>query len=93
MLIDADLAEEMGSGRSGARNRTGMMEFMAIKCYRVSHTLIAMTSSHFSTAFFGPPLADRGREGFRFCSGERVTEVIDEPVLRQFQSHRSNEAM
>ena len=31
MLIDADLGKEVGSGRSGARNQTGTMEFMAIQ--------------------------------------------------------------
>ncbi|KAI9863684.1 MAG: hypothetical protein M1813_003707 [Trichoglossum hirsutum] len=31
MLIDLDLAKEMGSGPSGARHRTGTMEFMAIE--------------------------------------------------------------
>ena len=30
MLIDEDLAKEIGSGRSGARYQTGTMEFMAI---------------------------------------------------------------
>ncbi|KAM4062554.1 hypothetical protein HRG_011264 [Hirsutella rhossiliensis] len=34
MLIDLDLARELGSGRSGARCRTGTMEFMAIECAR-----------------------------------------------------------
>ncbi|KAI9763725.1 MAG: hypothetical protein M1840_009122 [Geoglossum simile] len=31
MLIDLDLAKELGSGLSGARHRTGTMEFMAIE--------------------------------------------------------------
>ncbi|RCI16304.1 hypothetical protein L249_2827 [Ophiocordyceps polyrhachis-furcata BCC 54312] len=39
MLIDLDLAKELGSGRSGARCRTGTMEFMAIEVLRgISHT-------------------------------------------------------
>ena len=39
MLIDEDLAKEIGSGRSGARHQTGTMEFMAIEMlHRVSHT-------------------------------------------------------
>ncbi|KAA6414276.1 MAG: hypothetical protein FRX48_02639 [Lasallia pustulata] len=39
MLIDADLAKEIGSGRSGARHQTGTMEFMAIEVLRgISHT-------------------------------------------------------
>ncbi|EEH33163.1 hypothetical protein PAAG_04216 [Paracoccidioides lutzii Pb01] len=39
MLIDLDLAKELSSGRSGARCRTGTMEFMAIEVLLgVSHT-------------------------------------------------------
>lgn len=39
MLIDEDLAKEIGSGRSGARHQTGTMEFMAIQVLqRVAHT-------------------------------------------------------
>ncbi|KAI4106232.1 MAG: hypothetical protein L6R37_002319 [Teloschistes peruensis] len=39
MLIDEDLAKEIGSGRSGARHQTGTMEFMAIQVLqRVTHT-------------------------------------------------------
>ncbi|KJZ69932.1 hypothetical protein HIM_10688 [Hirsutella minnesotensis 3608] len=39
MLIDLDLAKELGSGRSGARCRTGTMEFMAIEVLQgISHT-------------------------------------------------------
>ncbi|KAA6407381.1 MAG: hypothetical protein FRX48_08929 [Lasallia pustulata] len=39
MLIDADLAKEIGSGRSGAHHQTGTMEFMAIQVLRgISHT-------------------------------------------------------
>ena len=39
MLIDLDLAKELGSGRSGARCRTGTMEFMAIEVLlNVDHT-------------------------------------------------------
>ncbi|KAI4087136.1 MAG: hypothetical protein L6R37_008352 [Teloschistes peruensis] len=39
MLIDQDLAKEIGSGRSGARHQTGTMEFMAIQVLqRVAHT-------------------------------------------------------
>ncbi|KAH8755101.1 kinase-like domain-containing protein, partial [Diaporthe sp. PMI_573] len=39
MLIDLDLAKELGSGRSGARCRTGTMEFMAIEVLLgISHT-------------------------------------------------------
>ena len=39
MLIDEDLAKEVGSGRSGARHQTGTMEFMAIEVLRrVPHT-------------------------------------------------------
>lgn len=39
MLIDEDLAKEIGSGRSGARHQTGTMDFMAIQVLqRVAHT-------------------------------------------------------
>lgn len=39
MLIDLDLAKELGSGTSGARHRTGTMEFMAIEVLRgTTHT-------------------------------------------------------
>lgn len=39
MLIDLDLAKEVGSGRSGARCQTGTMEFMAIEVLLgVDHT-------------------------------------------------------
>ncbi|KAL2042020.1 hypothetical protein N7G274_005208 [Stereocaulon virgatum] len=39
MLIDEDLAKEIGSGRSGARHQTGTMEFMAIEVLQgIDHT-------------------------------------------------------
>jgi hypothetical protein len=39
MLIDLDLAKELGSGPSGARHRTGTMEFMAIEVLKgMAHT-------------------------------------------------------
>ncbi|KAL2037319.1 hypothetical protein N7G274_010008 [Stereocaulon virgatum] len=39
MLIDLDLAKVAGSGRSGARNQTGTMEFMAIEVLQgIDHT-------------------------------------------------------
>lgn len=39
MLIDLDLAKEEGTGPSGARHRTGTMEFMAIEVLlEISHT-------------------------------------------------------
>ena len=39
MLIDQDLAKEIGTGPSGARHQTGTMEFMAIQVLRrISHT-------------------------------------------------------
>jgi hypothetical protein len=39
MLIDMDLAKEIGSERSGARHQTGTMEFMAIQVLqRVAHS-------------------------------------------------------
>lgn len=48
MLIDLDLAKEDGQGPSGARHRTGTMEFMAIEVLQgVSHVY-----SHDLEAFF-----------------------------------------
>ncbi|EEH40544.2 hypothetical protein PAAG_08997 [Paracoccidioides lutzii Pb01] len=39
MLIDLDLAKEVGSGRSGARHQTGTMEFLAIEVLlNIDHT-------------------------------------------------------
>jgi len=39
LLIDLDLAKELDSGPSGARHRTGTMEFMAIEVLEgVAHT-------------------------------------------------------
>ena len=39
MLIDLDLAKELSSGPSGARHRTGTMQFMAIEVLLgISHT-------------------------------------------------------
>ncbi|OJD27201.1 hypothetical protein ACJ73_01406 [Blastomyces percursus] len=39
MLIDLDLAKELGSGGTGARHQTGTMEFMAIEVLRnIDHT-------------------------------------------------------
>ncbi|EER39545.1 serine/threonine protein kinase Sgk2 [Histoplasma capsulatum H143] len=39
MLIDLDLAKEVGSGRSSAQHRTGTMEFMAIEVLlNINHT-------------------------------------------------------
>ena len=39
MLIDEDLAKEIGSGGSGARHQKGTMELMAIQVLqRVAHT-------------------------------------------------------
>lgn len=39
MLIDEDLAKEIGSGRSGARHQTGTMKFLTIQVLqRAAHT-------------------------------------------------------
>ena len=48
MLIDLDLAKEVGQGPSGARHRTGTMEFMAIEVLQG----IAHTYRHDLEAFF-----------------------------------------
>ncbi|KAL1972798.1 hypothetical protein VTN31DRAFT_6340 [Thermomyces dupontii] len=48
MLIDMDLAKEIDGGRSGARCRTGTMEFMAIEVLlNVDHTYLHDLESFF----------------------------------------------
>ncbi|KAI1271450.1 serine/threonine-protein kinase Sgk2 [Xylaria sp. FL0933] len=62
MLIDLDLAKEEGQGRSGARHRTGTMQFMAIEVL----TGTAHTYRHDLEAFFYVLIwlcAYRAREG------------------------------
>jgi serine/threonine protein kinase len=61
MLIDLDLAKQVGSSRSGARHQTGTMEFMAIDVLRKA----AHTFRHDLKSFFYVP--------FSFC-GRRVLE-------------------
>jgi 5-carboxymethyl-2-hydroxymuconate isomerase len=76
MLIDLDLAKEIGSGRSGARHQTGTMEFMAIQVLRnVSHTYRHDLESFFYVLLWicGRRVWDRG---FRCRSNDRPTESI-----------------
>ncbi|KJZ70353.1 hypothetical protein HIM_10244 [Hirsutella minnesotensis 3608] len=64
MLIDLDLAKELGSGRSGARCRTGTMEFMAIEVLQgISHTY-----RHDLESFFYVLLWLCGRRGWEFVN-------------------------
>lgn len=42
MLIDVDLAKEVGTGRTGALHQTGTMEFMSIQVQRK----VALTYRH-----------------------------------------------
>ena len=62
MLIDLDLAKELGRGRSGARCRTGTMEFMAIEVLKgKSHTY-----RHDLESFFYVLVWLCGRRGWDF---------------------------
>ncbi|KAF2458841.1 serine/threonine-protein kinase Sgk2 [Lineolata rhizophorae] len=64
MLIDLDLAKELGSGRSGARCRTGTMEFMAIDVLLgISHTY-----RHDLESFFYVLLWQCARRGWEFLN-------------------------
>ena len=62
MLIDLDLAKELGSSRSGARCRTGTMELMAIEVLRG----IAHTYRHDLESFFYVLVWLCGRRGWNF---------------------------
>ncbi|KMU74789.1 hypothetical protein CISG_00719 [Coccidioides immitis RMSCC 3703] len=62
MLIDMDLAKELGSGRSGAHCRTGTMEFMAIEVLlNIDHTY-----RHDLESFFYIFIWQWGRRGWEF---------------------------
>ncbi|KAM4061752.1 kinase [Hirsutella rhossiliensis] len=75
MLIDLDLAKELGNGRSGARCRTGTMEFMAIEVLRgISHTY-----RHDLESFFYVLLWLFGRRGW-----ELVNRARDHPTDSMF---------
>ncbi|KJZ71102.1 hypothetical protein HIM_09521 [Hirsutella minnesotensis 3608] len=67
MLIDLDPAKELGSGRSGARCRTGTMEFMAIEVLQgISHTY-----RHDLESFFYVFLWLCGRRGWEFLRNQK----------------------
>ncbi|KAM4061091.1 kinase [Hirsutella rhossiliensis] len=67
MLIDLDLAKELGSGRSGARCRTGTMEFMAIEVLQgISHTY-----RHDLESFFYVLLWLCNRRGWKFLRNQK----------------------
>jgi len=64
MLIDLDLAKELDSGRSGARCRTGTMEFMAIEVLLgISHTY-----RHDLESFFYVLIWQCARRGWEFLN-------------------------
>lgn len=64
MLIDLDLGKELGSGRSGARCRTGTMEFMAIEVLLgISHTY-----RHDLESFFYVLIWQCARRGWEFLN-------------------------
>ena len=52
-LIDLDLAKELTSPASGARHRTGTMQFMAIGFLRTMATRTGTTLSHFFMFLYG----------------------------------------
>ncbi|PHH87414.1 hypothetical protein CDD83_8906 [Cordyceps sp. RAO-2017] len=67
MLIDLDLAKALGSGRSGARCRTGTMKFMAIEVLQgISHTY-----RHDLESFFYVLLWLCGRRGWEFLRSQK----------------------
>ncbi|KAL1952877.1 hypothetical protein VTO42DRAFT_4064 [Malbranchea cinnamomea] len=71
MLIDMDLAKELGSGRSGARCRTGTMEFMAIEVLlNIDHTY-----RHDLESFFYVLLWQCSRRGWEF-----VCDTKSQPI-------------
>ncbi|EFR01293.1 FunK1 protein kinase [Nannizzia gypsea CBS 118893] len=64
MLIDMDLAKEIGTERSGARYRTGTMEFMAIEVLlNTDHTY-----RHDLESFFYVFLYQCGRRGWEYVN-------------------------
>ncbi|KAI9804850.1 MAG: hypothetical protein M1825_001219 [Sarcosagium campestre] len=80
MLIDLDLAKELGGGRSGARCRTGTMEFMAIEVLDgISHTY-----RHDLESFFYVLLWLCGRRGWEFVG--RVNNQPERSVLNMWYS-------
>ncbi|KMU73473.1 hypothetical protein CISG_03608 [Coccidioides immitis RMSCC 3703] len=63
MLIDMDLAKELGTGRSGARYRTGTMEFMAIEVLlNIDHTYRHDLESFFYVLIWQCALRGWGKE-------------------------------
>ena len=78
MLIDLDLAKEVGSGRSGARHQTGTMEFMAIQVLqRVAHTY-----RHDLESFFYVFLWICARRAWEWGSWRRTAEQPN--ILREW---------
>ncbi|KAI9782551.1 MAG: hypothetical protein M1816_001848 [Peltula sp. TS41687] len=72
MLIDLDLAKEVGSGRSGARCQTGTMEFMAIEVLlNVDHTY-----RHDLESFFYVLIWQCGRRGWAFLPQDQPKESL-----------------
>jgi len=80
MLIDEDLAKEIGSGPSGARHQTGTMEFMAIEVLqRVAHTY-----RHDLESFFYVLLWICARRVWERGFGCRVTDRPKESMLSEW---------
>ena len=67
MLIDLDLAKVLGSGPSGARHRTGTMEFMPIEVLLgIDHTY-----RHDLESFFYVLIWLCARRGWKFCGNPK----------------------
>ena len=83
MLIDVDLAKEVGTGPSGARHRTGKMEFMAIEVLLgFSHTY-----RHDLESFFYILLWICARRGWRFSGnpkGQPTTSTLTKWYLGSY---------
>jgi serine/threonine protein kinase len=79
-LIDADLAKEVGGGRTGARHQTGTMQFMAIQVLRQ----IAHTYRHDLESFFYVLLWISARRAWEREFGCRLVDQPKESMLRQW---------
>ncbi|PGH11270.1 hypothetical protein AJ79_05005 [Helicocarpus griseus UAMH5409] len=78
MLINLDLAKELGTGRSGARCRTGTMEFMAIQVLRnIDHTYVLL---RFALAVRSPRLGVC-RQSKKPADAESTDEVVYRELL------------
>lgn len=89
MLIDMDLAKELGTGRSGARCRTGTMEFMAIDVLLgADHTY-----RHDLESLFYVLIWQCARRGWKFSDNAKdrpKDSLLDEMVYWHLQGYCKN---